>query len=81
METIADDHRILKKIARKPNIDKMDVQIKKVMNNGPSPNDSAPILLRVKRPKDADDLDQIYLEYDKDGAFKRTKMVTEKDAI
>ena len=50
------------------------------------------ILLRVKRPREADDLDQICklfllylfftdLEFDNVGKIKRTKMVTEKDAI
>lgn len=40
------------------------------------------ILLRVKRPRNADDLEEIYLDYDaSSGAIKRTKMVTEQDAI
>lgn len=43
---------------------------------------SETILLRVKRPRNADDLEEIYLEYDNTcGTIKRTKMVTEKDHI
>ena len=46
-----------------------------------APSGSEIVLLRVKRRRQDDDLDQIYLEYDADGQFKRTKLVTEKDSI
>lgn len=39
------------------------------------------ILVRVKRPRDAEDLDQIYMDYDTEGNFKRPKLVTEKDSM
>ena len=44
-------------------------------------NSSNMILVRVKRPRDADDLDQIYMDYDTEGNFKRPKLVTEKDSM
>eukprot|EP00347_Sterkiella_histriomuscorum_P014531 403360522 len=38
-------------------------------------------ILRVKRKRDVDQLDQIYLEYDKQGTLKRTKFITETDSL
>ena len=55
---------------------------------GPSTNGSAnetrnseTILLRVKRARQDDDLDQIYLEYDQHGVIKKSKMITESDSM
>ena len=46
----------------------------------PSTNSNM-ILVRVRRPREADDLDQIYIDYDNEGNFKKTKLVTEKDSM
>lgn len=43
--------------------------------------DSNMILLRVKRPRNADDLDQIYIDYDNEGKFKKTRLVTENESM
>lgn len=40
-----------------------------------------PLLLRVKRPKTGEELENIYLEYDCAGNIKRTKLVTQKEAV
>ena len=39
------------------------------------------ILLRVKRPRDADDLHEMYLEYDVHGKIQKTKFISETDAL
>ena len=39
-------------------------------------SEQEPIILRVKRPKNSDELENIYLEYDQTGNIKRTKYVT-----
>jgi len=40
-----------------------------------------PLLLRVKRPKTGEELENIYLEYDGAGNIKRTRLVTQKEAM
>jgi len=40
------------------------------------------ILLKVKRRRNQEELDQLYLEYDEaSGLIKKTKMVTESEAL
>ena len=40
-----------------------------------------PVLLRVKRPKEASELENIYIEYDQSGSIKKTKYVTKDEHI
>ncbi|CDW86734.1 UNKNOWN [Stylonychia lemnae] len=42
---------------------------------------NGPCIVRVKRKRDADQLDQIYLEFDQKGTLKRSKLVTEAEII
>jgi len=39
------------------------------------------ILLKVRRCREQDDIDQIYLQFDEAGSVKRTKFVTEKESL
>ena len=52
-----------------------------ITNGGNIPNEGETILLRVKRPRDADDLHEMYLEYDVHGKIQKTKFISETDAL
>lgn len=63
-------------------IDSEAMPIKNIITNGGDPPmKGETILLRVKRPRDADDLHEMYLEYDVHGKIQKTKFISETDAL
>ena len=78
------EKRVVKKVKRKVDPSKvLAPPEKQALDNDPisDQNETEYILLKVKRRRAEDTTDSIHLEFDQLGGLKRTKVVTEKEAI